>query len=151
MMTDDMSVLLSGAILKGSGQEAAARALETMTRGGASLDAVLAERDRAAQQEGLPLVAAVLVPVLIEATRSFWKAYATRIIERVAKYAGDVTVDTFRAWFLDADEDEQQRLSDALVEKIRKAGAERGLKADDIDALIDAAQPDRLAESLADA
>ncbi len=88
---------------------------------------------------------AILVPVLVEATRQFWAVYKKELIEKIGKSADTITLDEIKAWFFqNTDTQVKATLSTKLADTIRRVGADRNLNPSNIEALVVATAPEKL-------
>ena len=151
MRDHDVPVGLSLALLRASGHEIEALSLHALAQETDTddlVDALAGTSERRAGAFGLEIVGAILIPVLIEATKQFWNAYSKEVIQAAAEAAGKTTIDAFKAWFKSAESETREKAASDLADRIRAVGLERGLGEADIAALIAAAQVDRLEEAL---
>lgn len=152
--SDEVAVWLAAGVLRGGDREIEALSLEAMAAdaGPGQLDEAL-ETSRTSEQRGgafgMEIVGAIIVPVLIEAARQFWAAYQKEFVEKSGKDAASATIEQLKKWFGHAHPAEKQAAGEKLAEAIRKVGADRHLRSEDIDALVAATAPERLDSALA--
>lgn len=151
--TDEIAVWLAAGVLRSSDHEIEAASLEASVAdaGEGGVDAALEEAARSERRGGafgLEIAGSLLIPILVEAARQFWSAYQKELMDRLGKTAAEASFNQLRKWFGEASQRDRQVVSSGLVEKIREVGSARGLKPEDIEALVAAAAPERLAPQL---
>ncbi len=146
---DEDAVALAVSILRSSGKEIEALSLEAIAAdaGTAGIDGALEKAARSERREGafgMEIVGAILIPVLVEAARQFWNTYSKELAAKLGTTAADFTFTKLKGWFTSALPNERREMSFEMGERIRTVGTKRGLKPEDIEALVAATTPDRL-------
>lgn len=146
---DDVTIWIAVSILRSGDREIEAMQLEALGEdlgpreaADAALDPAFSENSGGAF--GMEIVGTLLIPVLVQAVRTFWASYEKQLIEKLGKNAADATIDMVKRWFSSAGEAEQKAAGEKLAEAIRTAGTARGLGQADIDALVAATALDQL-------
>lgn len=154
--SDQAAAVLAAAILKTNGRDIEAMTLEAIAEDSDNdnLDSAVADAsksDAKAGAFGMEIVGAIVVPVLIEAARQFWKAYSEKLTEKGGEALAEWTIEKFKDMFSKSDTAKQSDTRDQLAAKIRSVGTERGLSTEDIDAILEAMTPQKLSDALASA
>jgi len=153
MDEDDAILVFAAAILRGSDREIEALSLEAMASdaGPGGLDQALTQASRSEIRGGafgMEIAGAIIVPLLVDVVRQVWNAYSGELVKTIGKSGADLTVAHLKHWFQRAPTQEKLPFSEQLASAIRSAGAERGLSAADIDALVQATAPEKLSVTL---
>lgn len=153
---DQAAAVLAAAILKTNDRDIEAMTLEAVAENSENedLDSAVAEAsqsDAKAGAFGMEIVGAIVVPILIEAARQFWKAYSEKLIENSGEALADWTIDKFKDRFSKSSSTEQSELRDQLAEKIRAVGKAREMSEADLEAILNAMTSEKLSEALASA
>jgi hypothetical protein len=151
--SDHIVSRIAAGILRNGDRELEALKLEDLvdSAGDHSLDDMLREADRTDTRGGafgLEVAAAIVVPIAIEAAKQLWSTYAKKLLDEVGTHAAKATLAQFKRWLSTPDAQAETAHSGALAAAIRKTGRERGLEPADIEALVGATAPDRLAKAL---
>lgn len=151
---DQAAAVLAAAILRTNDRDIEAMTLEAVAENSKyeDLDSAVTEAsqsDAKAGAFGMEIVGAIVVPILIEAARQFWKAYSEKLIEKGGEELVDWTIDKFKDKFSNSSSNEQSELRDQLAEKILAVGKAREMSEADLDAILNAMTPQKLTEALA--
>jgi len=151
---DQAAAILASVVLRANDREIEAMTLEAIAHDPETIDLDASIRD-ASQSEaragafGIEVAGALIVPILIEAGRQFWKAYSEKLMKKAGEDLAGWTISKFKHWFLGAESTEKSKVKDQLADKIRSVGEERGLSSDDIDAILATLSTKNLSEALA--
>ena len=151
---DQAAAILASVVLRANDREIEAMTLEAIAHDPESTDLDASIRD-ASQSEaragafGMEVAGALIVLILIEAGRQFWKAYSEKLMEKAGEDLAGWTISKFKDWFLGAENAEKSKVKNQLADKIRSVGEDRGLSSDDIDAILATLSTENLSEALA--
>lgn len=153
---DGIAVVLTTSILRADGRMIDAMALDAVAAKAkpGELEASLQDASRSEARAGafgMEIAGAIIVPVLIEAAKLFWKSYSEKLLQEAGKEAATRTASAFKSWFVGTDREKQAEVTDQLADAIRAVGSERELASSDIEALIAATTPEKLAEAMTQA
>lgn len=151
---DQAAAILASVVLRANDREIEAMALEAIVNDPETSDLDASIRDASKSEAragafGMEVAGALIVPILIEVGRQFWKAYSEKLMEKAGEDLAGWTISKFRNWFLGAESTEKSKIQDQLADKIRSVGQERGLSNEDIDAILVTLSTENLSEALA--
>lgn len=150
---DQAAAMLASIVLRANDREIEAMTLEAIANDPETSDLDASVKD-ASQSEaragafGMEVAGALIVPILIEAGRQFWKAYSEKLMEKAGEDVAGWTISKFKDWFLGAESAEKSKVQDQLADKIRSVGQERGMSSDDIEAILATLSPESLSKAL---
>jgi len=149
--SDYIASRIAVAILQGAGREIEALNLEAMAEraGDRTLDD-LSRQAAATETRSLEVAGALIVPIAIEAARQLWAAYQKKFLEEAGADAAKATLAKLKRWLSTPEAEAATDRGAPLAAAIRQVGQERGLEPEDIEALVAATTPERLARTLAD-
>jgi hypothetical protein len=152
---DEFVAWITGAVLRGAGEEIQAIYLEDIVNqayAGENLDTVVARSMKLERQPGdfgMEIIGPLLVPVLIEVGKQFWSAYLKNLTEKAADKLADATIAEIKASIRTTWSGAKRHdMSRYFAELIRATGERYGLDPSEIDKLITAIQNESFADEL---
>jgi hypothetical protein len=152
---DEISFWLAGGLLKAGGEDVQALVLEAIrdeVASGVTLDEALTSASKSERQAGdlgVEFIGPLLLPLLIEALKIFWKAYASELQKKVAgdlaKFSVDKVKELLRGAFVGPN---KAAAAASLEDSLRQVAEKHKLDAAATERLLSLAQSPKLASEL---